>query len=180
MSDSRSDISSNKTDDDDLDVTEKDKDGMNDEVDKQHVLEKITIFRMIHENKCEDGKDISARTRLESLNEIKALYDNLGLPMALEVYMVRIVRWISYRKDLKYWELWDKKEEFLRKNSRSKERERDRIRSRDRRSVRNDRSRSRSRDRLEINDRRRERSRERDNDGNEDSEDERKGKERVK
>ena len=50
-------------------------DTMNQEVDKQYVLEKIDIFRMIHEDKCEDGRNITADARIRSLNEIKALYD---------------------------------------------------------------------------------------------------------
>ena len=39
---------------------------------KQQVLEKINLFKMIQENNCEDGKDISAEARVKLLNEIKA------------------------------------------------------------------------------------------------------------
>ena len=59
MNDSQSDKSGNKTDDDfDMgdDETGATDDTMNQQVDKQYVVEKIEIFRMIHENKCDDGK----------------------------------------------------------------------------------------------------------------------------
>ena len=57
------------------------------------------------------------------------------------------VRWLTYREDAKYWEVWDKKEEFMKRHSRSKTREMDRIRSLDRGRDADYRSRSRSRGR---------------------------------
>ena len=45
---------------------------------KQLLLEKITTFEMIHENKCPDGKSSSNKTRMESLNEIQTLFENCG------------------------------------------------------------------------------------------------------
>ena len=93
-----------------------------------------------------------------------------------------------YREDIKYWELWDQKELFMKKHSRSKAREEDRIRSLDRGAVGNHRSRSRSRGRSRIDDnfrdilrdrsRERSRDRSRDRDGNND--DDKKRKEQVK
>ena len=164
--------------DDDLDLNGMEgssKDGMNDEVEMDQVREKIEVFRMIHENKCEDGKSITAESRIRSLNEIKALYDELEAKLSLEVYMTRVLRWTTYREDLRYWETWDKKEEFIKRNSRSKDRNDDRIRSR---NMQKDRSRSRSRDRMD--DRRRDRSRERNNNGYIDNDNNRRDKERVK
>ena len=174
MSESQSDVSGSKTDEEVDDIDAGDAlydDTMNQEVDKQYVLEKIDIFRMIHEDKCEDGKSITADARVRSLNEIKSLYDALNLKMSLEVYIDRVLGWKSYRKDLKYWETWDKKEEFIRNNSRSRERENDRIRSRNRRNNDDYRSRSRSRGR----DRSRERERNEDDNNND-----KRRKERVK
>ena len=37
---------------------------------KQLLLEKIAIFKKIHENKCADEKSTSNESRMESLNEI--------------------------------------------------------------------------------------------------------------
>ena len=168
--------------DDELDIsdTEKDapKDAVNQQIDKQQVINKIEIFKMIHENKCEDGKEMTAEARIKSLNEIKALYDELEEQLSLEIYIIRVLRWKTYREDLKYWETWDKKEEFIRKNSRSKDRDNDKIRSRNRRRDNDYRSRSRSRDRSRRDDRRRDRSRERN--GYVDDDDDRNNKERVK
>ena len=46
--------------------------------DKQEFLDNVEIFRMMHENKCEDGKDILKETRIKDLNDLKASYDNLN------------------------------------------------------------------------------------------------------
>ena len=148
---------------------------------KQQVLEKINLFKMIHENKCEDGKDISAEAREKLLNEIKGSYDELDEQLELEVYVVRVLRWKTYREDLKYWELWDKKEEFIRKNGRNRDREKDRMRSRYRQDDRDNyrsRSRSRSRDRIRVDNVQRNRSR--DNNGHINDNNNRADKERVK
>ena len=171
--------------DDDMDVlndgTNPPINTFNKEAYKKQVLEKIDLFKMIHENKCEDGKDISAEARVELLNEIKASYDELDQQLELEDYVVRVLRWKTYREDLKYWELWDKKEEFIRKNGRSRDREKDRTRSRYRQDDRDNyrsRSRSRSRDRIRVDNVQRNRSR--DNNGHINDNNNRADKERVK
>ena len=148
---------------------------------KQRIQEKIELFRMIHENKCDDGKEITAESRKESLDEIQTLYDELGEKISLEVYMVRVLRWITYREDMRYWKTWDKKEEFIRRNSRSRNRDMDRRRRNRNKDDDNSRSRSRSRSRdRERNDRRRNSSRDRNHNGYSDDDEDRRRKERVK
>ena len=55
------------------------------------------------------------------------------------------VRWLTYKEDMNYWQLWDEKEEFMDRHSRSRAREADRNRALGRGG--NYRSRSRSRGR---------------------------------
>ena len=64
-----------------------------------------------------------------SQTEIQTLYDKIGFKTTLDEYMIRSTkfRWLTCREDMKHWELWDKKEEHLKKNSRSREREADKI-----------------------------------------------------
>ena len=145
---------------------------------KQLLLEKIKIFKMIHEKECPDGKSLSNEKRMESLNEIQTLFDNLGFKTTLDQYMIRStkVRWLTYKEDMEYWQLWDKKEEYLNRNSRSREREADRIRAL--KHMEFHRSRSRSRSRGRSIDEFRDRDRSRDRYGR--YEDERRNKEQVK
>ena len=88
---------------------------------KQLLLEKIMIFKMIHENRCADGKSSSNEVRMESLKEIQTLYDKIGVKMSLDEYMIRStkIRWLTYGQDMEQWELWDKKEQYLNRNSSS-------------------------------------------------------------
>ena len=51
---------------------------------KQLLLQKIAIFKMIHENKCADGKSSSIESRIKSLNEFQTLYDETGHKTSLE------------------------------------------------------------------------------------------------
>jgi len=147
---------------------------------KQLLLEKISIFKMIHENKCEDGKSLSSESRIKGLNEIQTLYDKIGHKTSLDQYMIRStkIRWLTYNEDMEYWELWDKKEEYLNRNSRSREREADKIAAL--RNDRSHRSRSRSRGRSRSMDNFRGISRDRSRDRYGKYEDERKRKEQVK
>ena len=117
--------------------------------DKQEFLDKVEIFRMMHENKCEDGKDILKETRIKDLNDLKALYDNLNYDISFAEYMVRstLIRWLTFDEDMKYWRLWDKKEELMVKRRRNKARERDRLKALERKKDDGHRSRSRSRSR---------------------------------
>ena len=88
---------------------------------KQLLLEKIAIFKIKHENKCTDGKSSSNETRMENLNEIQTLLDEIGCQTSLEQHMVNIMFTICCSNDvwhpitckevLDHWELWDKKEE---------------------------------------------------------------------
>ena len=157
-----------------IDDPQKDKDES-----KQQVQEMIEMFRMIHENKCDDGKKITAASRKQTLEEIQTLYDELDEQLSLEVYMVRVLRWKTYREDIKYWKIWDKKEEFIRRNSRNKNRNMDRKNRDEDDNNSRSRSRSRSRDRGR-NVRRRDRSRERNHNGYGDIDEDRRRKERVK
>ena len=123
-------------------------DNMN--ADKQHFLDKVTIFKIIHENRCENGKDILSDSRIKSLNEIKALYDNLEYAITFDEYMIKtsFVRWLNYyRQDMKYCELWDKKEALMVKHRTSRAREADRIMALQRRADVGHRYTSRSRGR---------------------------------
>ena len=77
---------------------------------------------MIQENKCADGKSSSSESRIKSLNEIQTLYDKIGHKTSLDQCMIRSIkiRLLTFKDDVKYWELWDKKEEVLNGNSRSR------------------------------------------------------------
>ena len=68
---------------------------------KQLLLEKIATFKMIHENKCENGKSSSNKTRIKSLTEIQTLYDKIGHKTSLEEYLIRSTkgRWLNYEED---------------------------------------------------------------------------------
>ena len=107
---------------------------------------------MIHKNKCEDGKDVPKEARIKDLNELKASYDDLNYDLSFEEFMIRstLVRCVTFSKDMRYWNLWDKKEEVMAKHRRNRLRERDRMRALDRRleNVHKYRSRSRSRSRM--------------------------------
>ena len=147
---------------------------------RQLLLEKIKIFKMIHENKDPDGKSLSNEKRMDSLNEIQTLFDNSGYKTTLDQHMIRStnIRWLTYKEDMEYWELWDKKEEYLSRNSRSREREADRFRALNRMEPYRSRSRSRSRGRSMDEFRIRQRDRSRDRNGR--YEEERRNKEQVK
>ena len=79
------------------------------------IVGKIAIFRVIQENKCEDGETSSSGTKIKSLTEIQTLYDETGQETSLVECMIRStkVRWLTCKEDVKYWELWDEKEEFI-------------------------------------------------------------------
>ena len=179
--DSSSDFNPNEIEDrknEELNDIEEEEGAINDI--RQELLDKILIFKMVHENQCEDGKTITRNAREESLEEIKSLYDQCDYNISLADYIIRstLIRWLSFREDMKYWELWDKKEEFISRNSRSRSRDQDRNKSLNR-NNRDDRSRSRSRGRNDnYTDISRDRSRERYNE--EDKNDERIRKEQVK
>ena len=51
---------------------------------KQLLLEKMTIFKLTHENECADGKASSNETRMESSNEIQTLFDKIGHKTSLD------------------------------------------------------------------------------------------------
>ena len=67
---------------------------------KQSLLRKISIFKMIHENKREDGKALTSETRIKTLNEIQTLSDEMGHKTSLEDYMIGSikVRRLTYRR----------------------------------------------------------------------------------
>ena len=66
----------------------------------------MIFFKMIHENKCADGKSLSNETRMESLNEIQTLFDKIGYKTSLEQHVIRStkVRWLTYKEDMEHWE----------------------------------------------------------------------------
>ena len=51
---------------------------------RQLLLEKIAIFKLIHEKKCDDGKAISRDTRMECFKEIETLYKQSGHKASLD------------------------------------------------------------------------------------------------
>ena len=122
--------------------------------DKKIFLDKLMIFKMIHENRCNDGKDLSKVERVKDLHELKNAYDLLDFKLSFEEYVIRssLVRWVTYEEDMHYWELWDKKEDLMKQRRRTRARERDRRRALDRGGENDKRSRSRSRSRSRIRD----------------------------
>ena len=80
---------------------------------------------MIYENKCDDRKATSRHARMESFKEIVTLNDQSGHEASLENYMIRStkVRWLTYKEDMEFWELWDEREEIMDRHSRSRARE---------------------------------------------------------
>ena len=58
------------------------------------MLDKIAIFKLLHENECEDGKMITS--------EIEELYDDLDYGISLGEFMIRStkVRWLMYSQSL--------------------------------------------------------------------------------
>ena len=86
---------------------------------------------MILENKCDNDETMSSKRRIKSLNKIETLYDKIGHETSLHQHMIRStkVRWLTYEDDINYCELWDKKEEYLNRNSRSTEKKADKIRA---------------------------------------------------
>ena len=58
-------------------------------VTKQLLLEKIALLKMMHENKCAEGKSSSNDSRIKSSNEIQTLYDKIGYKTSLDQCMIR-------------------------------------------------------------------------------------------
>ena len=71
----------------------------------------MTTFKMILENKCEDGKTSSRKTRVKSLNEIQTLFDEIGREASVDECMIRSakVRWLTCKEDMEHWKLSDEK-----------------------------------------------------------------------
>ena len=84
------------------------------------------------------------------------------------------IRWLTYKEDAEYWNAWDKKEEYLNRNTRRREAEADKITAL--RHVDFQRSRSRSRGRSMDNFRDIQRDRSRDRYGKYKDEEERRNK----
>ena len=147
-------------------------------------LESLCIFRMMHENGHHDGERLSGKQRKNYIDKLKESYKTLGSSLEFKDYIIRStrVRWTSFEKDMKYWELYDKKEDYLKRITRKQDdddKDDRNIRRKVRRRSRS-RSRSRSRDRNHNYKRRNER-RSRDKDERENLGDmEHKKKERVK
>ena len=66
----------------------------------QIVLEKIAIYKMIHEIKREDAKAITSEARMEGLNEIQTLHDEIGNSSSFKDHMIisTKVRWLTYEE----------------------------------------------------------------------------------
>ena len=77
---------------------------------KKSLLQKMVIFKMIHENKYADGKSSSNESKMESLNEILTLQDKNGYKTLLDEYMIRStsIRWLTYGEDMEHWDLRNK------------------------------------------------------------------------
>ena len=108
-------------------------------------FDNLEIFKMVHQNKNEDGRVLSKEERTESHEKLKRLFNKCNYDLSFANFMIRssLVRWTTFKEDMKYWETWDKKEEFLRK-SRSRSRQQDKDKAL-RRNNKDRRSRSRSR-----------------------------------
>ena len=109
-------------------------------------LDSLCIFRMMHENRNEDGKQLSGEQRLKYIERLQESYKTIDSSLSFKDYIIRSskVRWTSFEDDMKFWELYDRKEDFLRK---IKEKKGSREIRRDNRSRSSSRSRSRSRSR---------------------------------
>ena len=111
-------------------------------------LESLFIFRMMHENENQDGERLSSKQRANYVEKLKESYKTIGSLLEFKDYVIRSsrVRWTSFENDMKYWELYDKKEEYLKRISkddkdkdarriRRKNKARSRYRSRSRRLL---------------------------------------------
>ena len=117
---------------------------------KKIFIKKLKIFKMIHENECDDGKDLSKDQRKDKLEELEAAYRATNNKLPLKNYIINVSRWTSYESDMDHWQIWDEKEEMMnnyRKKRRDRIRDRDRRRQADKRSRNKSRSKSRSRSR---------------------------------
>ena len=56
---------------------------MDEETSEQILLGKIAVYKMMHENECEDGKAMMSEAMMECLNEIKTLFDILDYSTSL-------------------------------------------------------------------------------------------------
>ena len=45
---------------------------------RQPLLDKMALFKLIHENICDDGKAISTDARMECFKEIETVYEQSG------------------------------------------------------------------------------------------------------
>ena len=122
---------------------------------KKIFLKKLKIFKMIHEDECEDGKDLSKEQRKVKLEELETAYEATNNKLPLKNYIINITRWTTYESDMEHWQIWDEKEDMMdnyRKDRRNRIRDRDRRREADKRRSKN-KSRSGSRDRQRKNSR---------------------------
>ena len=78
---------------------------------KQLLLDKVTIYKLMHEIKCEDGKTITSEARMKSLNEIKMSCNDLVYGVALKEFIIRSteVKWETHAEEAKHRESWDQK-----------------------------------------------------------------------
>ena len=67
---------------------------------KQLLSARVAVFGLIHENKCECGKAITSKVRMDSFDEIATLCEQTGNKTELDENMIRStkVRWLSYRQ----------------------------------------------------------------------------------
>ena len=80
-------------------------------------LENLFIFRLMHENWNADGKQLSGEQRLNYIEKLQESYKTLGSSLSFKDYVSRSsrVRWTSFENDMKYWELYDRKEDYLKR-----------------------------------------------------------------
>ena len=69
---------------------------------KQLLLERMAMFKMIHQNGCADGKSSSGKSRIKSLNEFQTLLDKIGHKTSLEQHMISStkIRWLIFEEDV--------------------------------------------------------------------------------
>ena len=65
---------------------------------------------MINENNVQMVKHCQVNQGLKFKRD-PTLFDQIGYKTSLEQYMIRSkkIRWLTYNEDMKYWDLWDKK-----------------------------------------------------------------------
>ena len=69
----------------------------------------------MQENSNSDGKQLFGKQRLNYINILNESYKILGSSLNFndDIFQSTRARWTSFESAMKYWELYDEKEEYL-------------------------------------------------------------------